>query len=225
MNDERFSPRPLYDIYRVTLAFREHICGGKPKNADLLSAHIIRTTGHDDEITKKLIEQAKEGAPPDPLDIDEKVENSSSGFLSDERGLYIDTYQVKAMLRQSGSMLGIYKKKRGSKQICAEGLEVKGTDHERRIYLGKTAPDGTREAVVHTMTPKGPISGIKHVDFVAGARISFELWILKTHTSETRHIGEEDIIEILRFGQENGVGADRSQGFGKFDVIEFSKAS
>jgi len=222
---ERFSPASLYDRYRVTIAIREAICGGKPADPELLATHIKRTTGHDDETTAKLVAQAEEGAPPDPLDLDKRIEQSASRFLADERGLYVDTYQIKAMLRQSGSMLGLYKKKRGSKQICAEGLEVKGLDHERRVYLGVSEPSGTREAVVHAITPKGPISGIKHVDYVTGCSLTFEVWVLWTPGAETRHVGEEELVEILRFGQENGIGADRSQGFGKFDVTAFEKVA
>lgn len=220
---DRFNPRSLYDVYTVAIAIREKLCGGKPKSDALLEAHIIRQTGHDDEATKKLVAQAKEGAPPEEGDLENRVEQSSTRFLADERGLYLDAYQVKAMLRQSGSMIGLYKKRFGTKQICAEGLEVKGLEHERRIYLGKSSPDGTYEATVHVNGPKGKVSGIKRVDFVEGVRLKFEVWILKTEAGEKRHVGEKDLVEILRFGQENGVGADRSQGYGKFDVVEFVK--
>lgn len=220
---EQFNPRSLYDVYAVAIAIREKLCGGKPKSDALLEAHIIRQTGHEDEATKKLIAQAKEGATPEEGDLENRVEQSSTRFLSDERGLYIDAYQVKAMLRQSGSMLGLYKKRIGTKQICAEGLEVKGLEHERRVYLGKSAPDGTYEATIHVTGPKGKLSGIKRVDFVEGVGLAFEIWILKTDANEKRHVGEKDLVEILRFSQENGVGADRSQGYGKFDVVKFAK--
>ncbi len=228
MTDSRFSARRLYDTYRVTIAIREKLCGGKPANDELLADHIRRTTGHDDELTKRQIAEATAKLPSlEGLEEieEQKLEKSSTRFLSDERGLYIETFQLKAMFRQSASMLGIYKKKRGSKNMCAEGAEIKGPDHESRVYLGKTAPDGTDESVVHAMTPKGPISGIKRVDYVSDVRLSFEIWVLKTAAAETRHIGESDIVEILTFAQENGLGADRSRGFGKFDVIEFAKAS
>lgn len=226
--DERFSTKRLYDKYLVKIAMREDLRGGKPKDKELLERHIIRKTGHEDELTKKMTEDAVKGLPPTENDLDEQVEKSSSGFLAESEGkhkgeLYIDTFQLKAMFRQSAQMLGIYKKKRGSKNMCAEGAEIKGTVHEARVYLGKKEPDGTYMGVVHAMTPKGPISGIKHVDFVTKPVLTFEIWVLTTPAAETRHIGESDIIDILTFSQENGVGADRSQGCGKFDVVEFQK--
>jgi hypothetical protein len=212
----------------VRIALREKLHGGKPKNEDLLGKHIRRKTGHDDVITEGQIADATKKLPfLEGLEEIEKqeIENSSNGFLKDEKGLYINAYQLKAMFRQSASMLGIYKTKRGSKQICAEGAETKGLDDEMKIYLGKAEPDGIDEGIVHAMTPKGPISGIKRVDYVLKPVLSFEIWVLQTHGAESRHIGEEDVVKILTFAQENGLGADRSQGSGKFDVVEFQKVS
>ncbi len=223
---DRFKPRALYETYRVKIAIRDKIHGGKPKNEDLLGEHIRRKTGHNDEITNKQIDDANKKLPSlEGLEEIEKqeVEKSSNGFLSDERGLYVNAYQLKAMFRQSASMLGIYKEKRGSKNMCAEGAEIKGLVVEDKLYLGKEAPDGIDEGIVHAMTPKGPISGLKKVDFVLRPVLEFEIWVLKVHPNETRHIGEDDIVKILTFSQENGLGADRSQGSGKFDVVEFQK--
>lgn len=224
----KFNARDLYDVYLVEALIRGKICGGKPKSASLLEDHIRRTTGHDDELTKQQIELAKQYGNTEEVMAeiaDEKIERSSTGFLSDENGLYIDTYQLKAMFKQSASMLGIYKKKRGSKQICAEGAEVKGLIKEDRVYLGKSKPDGTDENIVHAMTPKGQISGIKHVDYVTGCTIAFEIWVLRTAAQETRHVSEDDVIHILTFAQENGVGADRARGHGKFNVSKFQRIS
>ena len=223
--DERFTSRRLYDVYRVTIAVREQICGGKPKNDDLLAAHIRRKTGYDDEVTKKQLQDAKNEDEGLKELTEEKIEQAGTGFLSDGKGLYIDTYQLKAMLKQSAQMLGFYKKKRGTKNMCAEGSEVKGLDHESRVYLGVKQADGTDENVVHAMTPQGPISGIKHVDYVRKPKLTFEVWVLKTAPAETRHLSEEDLVEILTFSQENGLGADRARGMGKFDVISFEKLS
>ena len=224
--DPRFGARRLYDVYAVTIQIREQICGGKPRNDELLADHIRRKTGHDDELTKRQIEDAKSKLPNEEglLELtEEKLEKARTGFLEDGRGLYVDTYQVHAMIKQSAQMLGIYKRKIGTKNMCAEGCEVKGLEHESRIYLGVKAPSGTDENVVHAMTPQGPISGIKHVDYVTRPKLTFEIWILRTESQEKRHIGENELVEILTFSQENGLGADRARGMGKFDVVEFGK--
>lgn len=222
--DPRFGPRRLYDVYRVSIRIREQICGGKPQNDELLADHIRRKTGYNDELTKKQVEDAKIMGEEGLRELtDEKLEKARTGFLADGKGLYIDTYQLKAMIKQSAQMLGIYKKKRGTKNMCAEGCEVKGLEHESRVHLGVKEPTGTDENVVHAMTPQGPISGIKHVDYVRQPTLGFEIWVLKTAPAETRHLSEDDLVEILTFSQENGVGADRARGMGKFDVVGFEK--
>ena len=43
-----------------------------------------------------------------------------------------------------------------------------------------------------------------------------------TAPGEKRHIGEAELKDIFAFAQENGLGADRSQGRGKFVVTAFN---
>ena len=102
-------------------------------------------------------------------------------------------------------------------------MEVKGIDDPMRIYLDAVEPDGYEERPIHVQTAQGPRTAIKRVDYVQDKTMAFQIWVLKTAPAETRHIGETEIVAMLRFSQENGLGGDRSQGGGKFDVIEFAK--
>jgi hypothetical protein len=214
-----FNPRSLYDVYSVAIAFRGRICGGMPRNKELIRAWVESTTGHADAKAEELIQQDAE------LVLNAVQEKSWIGFPEDETGgLFVPARNVKAMLKQSASLLAITKKKRGSKQILAEGLEVKAIDGGDRIYLGRKKPDGTEENAIHVMTAQGPRTALRKMDHVIGAKLSFEIWVLKTHAAETRHIGRDDVVEILRHAQENGCGASRSQGEGKFDVTGFEEA-
>lgn len=215
--DKRFAPDRLYDIYAVTIQVRDRVCGGMPRNKDLIANWVKASTGYDDEKTAKLIQEDAD------LVVNEVAEKSWIGFGKDEKGLLIPCRNVKAMLKQSASLLGITKKKRGSKQILAEGLEVKAPDGGDRIHLGKEEPDGTDESAIHVMTAQGPRTALRRMDYVTKPLIKFNVWVLKTAPQESRHIGENELVEILTHAQENGIGASRSQGEGKFDVVEFSK--
>jgi len=75
------------------------------------------------------------------------------------------------------------------------------------------------------VTPQGPRTAIKRVDYVQHVSFSFEVWVLTTAAQEKRHVGEEELKRMLALGQENGLGADRSQGQGKFEVTAFEKVS
>jgi CRISPR/Cas system CSM-associated protein Csm4 (group 5 of RAMP superfamily) len=208
----------LYDIYAVSIQFRHRIYGGVPKNKELIADWIKAKTGYDDEIAEGLTEAAKAQM------IDEESEKSWNGFFRDEeKGVYVECRQLKAALKQCASVLGVTKKKIGSKQILAEGGEIKSLDGGDRLYLGKLEADGFEERPIHVMTAQGPRTALKRVDFVEGACLNFQVWVLQTEAQEKRHIGEDELVLILTMMQENGVGADRSQGGGKFDVVNFEK--
>lgn len=217
--DDRFKPNALYDIYRVKIAVRDRICGGMPKNKELIKTWVESTTGYADEQAEKLTQENAD------LVVNEVAEKSWIGFGEDAGGLLIPCRNVKACLKQSATVLGITKAKRGSKQILAEGLEVKAVGGGSRIHLQKQTPDGTEESAIHVMTAQGPRTALRRMDFVLQPVIEFEVWVLATHAQETRHIGEKELIAILTHAQENGLGASRSQGEGKFDVVEFDRVS
>lgn len=214
-----FNSRSLYDIYRVRLQVRDRLCGGMPKNAELIRTWVTARTGYDDEKSEVQTAEALEVA------IDETAEKGWVGFAADGKGLFVFARNIKAMFKENMSVLGIVKAKRGSKQVLQHGFEIKavGLYQERpdRIYLGRGDPDGTDERAIHVMTPQGPRAALKRSDYVVKAELEFEVWVLATHAAETRHIGEAELRAALTLGQENGLGADRSQGHGKFDVAEF----
>lgn len=207
----------LYDRYAVTIAMRERLCGGTPKNKELIRTWVEARTGFADEQTDA---QTAEAVATMTEDVAEK---SWIGFPTDEGGaLFIWARQIKAMFRESMTMLRITTKQVGSKQILQHGFEIKapGTGSDR-IPLGKDQPDGTDESAIHVMTAQGPRTALRRMDYVLRARLSFEVWVLKTEAAEKRHIGKDDIVRMLAHAQENGLGASRSQGYGKFDVVEF----
>lgn len=212
-----FEAKELYDVYRVTIGTRDKLCGGMPKNPEMLRAWIASTTKHDDEKTTAQEKEAREAL------LQPTEEKSWNGFPSDDRGLFVWSRAVKALFKECASMLRVTVQKIGSKQILQHGFEIKGPDKADRIYLGKKEADGFDEGPIHVDTAQGPRSAIKRVDYVTDVKLTFEVWVLTTAAAEKRHVGEEELRKMLTFGQENGLGADRSQGHGKFDVIEFER--
>lgn len=215
--DSRFNTKALYDIYSCTIQFRDKVCGGTPKNPDLLRGWIAATTQHDDDTTTAQVDAAKAAL------LTPTEEKSWNGFRGDNEGLYLEARQIKALFRECATMLRVTVDKRGSKQIFQHGFEIKGPNaaHSDRLYLGVKEPTGSDEGPIHVDTPQGPRTAIKRVDYVETPTITFQIWVLTTATAESRHIGEKDLIKMLTFAQENGCGSDRSQGRGKFDVTGF----
>jgi len=216
--ENRFDASKLYDKYAVKLRFRDRVCGGTPKNPELLRGWIAATTEHDDETTTKQEKEAREAL------LTPTEEKSWIGFPGDNAGLFLWARQIKAMFKEAATMLLVTTQKRGSKQIFQHAFEVKSTEKSRpadRIYLGSKEPTAFSEGPIHVQTPQGPRTALKRVDYLEKPTISFVVWVLTTSGQEKRHVGEEDMVKMLTFSQENGLGADRSQGQGKFDVLEF----
>ncbi len=121
---------------------------------------------------------------------------------------------------------------RGSRQVWQTGVIVTEPGRDDFHSDGKirfedengnpvTEPDGTLEAVVHVWTPQGPRTSIKLNDYVnEGRRIRFRIWVLDL-PREKRDIDDEYMASVLANMQMGGLGADRSQSFGRFKVIEF----
>lgn len=220
MTDSRFDAKTLYDVYSTTIRFRNRVCGGTPKNPDLLKGWIAATTEHNDATTDQQVNEARAAL------LEPTEEKSWNGFRGDElHGLYLEARQVKALFRECATMLRVTLEKRGSKQIFQHGFEIKGAlnpTHPERLYLGTKEPTASAEGPIHVDTAQGPRSAIKRVDYVENAMVTFEIWVLATDSGESRHIGEKELTRMLKFGQENGLGSDRSQGHGKFDVTAFS---
>jgi hypothetical protein len=210
----------LYDRYRVTLRLRDKICGGMPKNPDLIRSWVEAGTEHSDERTEAQTKEAIEAL------VDATTEKSWNGFPGDDTGgLFIWSRQIKALFKECASMLRVTVEKRGSKQIFQHGFEIKGAVKDDRVYLGRKDPHGYDEGPIHVQTAQGPRTALKRVDYVLAPELTFEVWVLATHAAETRHVGETELRQMLLFGQENGLGADRSQGRGKFDVVAFERVS
>ncbi len=216
--------RDPYSKYRIRLAFRDRVFGGYPKNRELIRSWIKSRTGHDDEQTDKQVAEAEAALEGQLLE-----ESTWTGFPRDEVGVYLDSRAVKAMLRECFSVARIFVQKPGTKQIFQHALVVDGLQNQDRIYLEREdgthlgEPDGNIERPIHPDTAQGKRSALKRADYAERVEVEFLLRVLKTHPQEGRHIGRDELELALVIGQEDGLGADRSQGFGRFDVIKFDR--
>ena len=52
--------------------------------------------------------------------------------------------------------------------------------------------------------PERAADELKRVDYVQGVDITFDIWVLTTDGNEKRHVGEDELVAMTCFGQENG---------------------
>jgi hypothetical protein len=236
LTDEDFDSRELYRVYKIVIQLRDQLRGGIPKNPELIRSWIVASTGHNDELTEEQVQQVEQL-------VETAAEKSWCGFMGDGNGLFLPSRNIKAMMKECAQVLGFFgNKNRGSKNVFQHAFEIKPVDNYRsdRIYLMKMPPDeedeggvsdatrwgdpdGTDEKPIHVVTRQGPRTALKRTDYVTKPILQFEIWVLATHPAETRHISTQAFIEMFKLAKENGLGAERSQGHGKFDILSFQQ--
>jgi hypothetical protein len=141
-----------------------------------------------------------------------------NGFKRDPKhGLYVEGRQLKAAIKEAANVAlaagkldirGWGNTNKGLLSFAAEHIFVV----QDRLYLGCTEPDGVEQRFVHTW--RG--TGIQYEEFVRDAQIHFTV-ITDVEFSET------DWAAIWLTGENQGLGASRSQSFGRYTIEEWNQ--
>jgi len=226
----------IYDRYTVEIAFRDKIYGGIPKDPSVMINWLVSRAKMTKEEAKEKAAKIAEEVKSDP----EALEKGVTTFKRDIDGLYIEERQVKAMLREAAQTTGLLSKY-GMRDLIAHAMFTR-PDKTGKIHLlrdGKkiVEEDGFEERALHVMTPRGPRDALKRGMYVEKPHVSFTLLVTKpvfkpkpkTEQEDPKPkkpvspqaIEEETLHTLFQVAQEIGLGADRSQGEGKFDLIRF----
>jgi hypothetical protein len=229
----------LWKRYQIDLGIRNRIVGGVPTNPELIkgwiAANMPNVTAED---RAKLAEKT---ASELHVATEEKAEGMWTTFKRDEAGVYIEGRQVKAMFKECSNILRELLIKDEGKAARADAkaagqdaptkksrftnLKAKLAERlfveEDRVYIERKGeklakPDGSEEKAIHVMTAQGERSALKRVDFVnAPATLRFTIRFLNDG------LVDMDLVKtLLEFGGWNGLGADRSQGNGLFELVD-----
>jgi hypothetical protein len=225
-------PFTIFAQYKVTIQFREKLMGGVPYNPKLIEGWLrTKMEGKDAEtmemVRSTLNELGWSVGPDTPMEeIQEaykklaltKVTNGFKQELAGRRrGLYIETRQLKAMLKEATNILyagerwGVTKK--GPRNFLAERVFVRATDSSDFLFLGRQQPDGIEMVIGHVSGPQGPRSTLTYHQYCFSPTVEFVCLSLNDC------ITEEQWVEMLTLCEEGGLGALRSQGHGKFNVL------
>lgn len=138
--------------------------------------------------------------------------SSWNTFEVDKDGLFIEERNVKAMLREAG-MITTVGKRAGFGDFVRSGVFAKPEKiHLKRDESTIKKPDGYIDRIVLTKGRCKNRCALKRLDFVTQPHIDFELWVAAVALSD------EEVQSLFLLGQEVGLGACRTQGFGKFDA-------
>lgn len=218
----------------------EHLVGGIPSNPKVAEPWLRKKLGEvQDDLFRQMVQETimerhgvdQENLPPEDAKAayDDAVDHlmkqtSVNGFKRDANGLYIEGRQAKAMLKEAvnvawpwptykitgdGKVIrsgGSEKASKGVKSFIAEHIFVL----EQRLYLGRDEPSGVQQRFVHTH--RG--AGITYEEYVEDATFDF------TVVTDVK-FPQEWWEKLWVTAQKQGIGATRSQGFGRFAVTKW----
>jgi hypothetical protein len=203
------------------------IAGGVPSDENVAEAWLKSKLAGDDDLIREAVAKtmAERGITMEEATSEVNKLKHLNGFKRDEitGELFIEGRQVKAAIKEMVNVAAnegkITTKGWGDPDNANYRKGIKGwlPEHvfvvEDRIFLGVKEPTGVMQRFVHA--PHG--TGIQYEEFVENCRLRFHV--------ETDHaFTEEQMAMIWLTGQRQGVGASRSQGYGKYIVTRWDLA-
>ncbi len=196
------------------------IAGGTPTDPRVAEGWIRTKLGATDDLLRTMVAETmvERGVTADEAAEQVAMNKHLNGFRRDDQGLYIEGRQLKAALKEAASCAvaagklnsrGWGKTNKGLLSYLAEHVFVV----EDKLHLGVAEPTGVNQRFVHTF--RG--SGIQYEEYVSDAKISFT--VIADHD-----FSEKEWAAIWTSGEQQGIGASRSQGYGRYEVTRWDRA-
>jgi hypothetical protein len=215
---EKHVPRILKHRYAGSLLVH-HLVGGTPSDPKVAEGWIRSKLDSTDALVQDAVAEIMEerGLESSEAAAELARRKHLNGFRRDDSGLYIEGRCLKACLKEAGGILisNLWAKRKwgstskGTLSFLPEHLSI----DEDRLYLGVTEPTGVDQRFISTF--RG--TGIQLEEYVDDAKISFTL-------STDYDFSDDDWGDLwVTAERQVGLGASRSQGFGKFVVTSWEK--
>lgn len=223
---------PGFKHYEVEIKMRDKLLGGIPwdsrfeMNFDVHAWVQEQVRKLREKITSQGAKEKGDKILIDPKLTDEELEKyvkvppHTTFHISDEGKICLEEKNIKGLLKECvNTVYG-----RGRKSTLTGKLVVRGVFMKPpKIVLGDTVNgtlkgiDGTLRRPVHAITPMGPRTSLQDVDFMHKTTLKFTLLVAAAE------INLELLKGLLMLGQEQGLGAVRSQGYGKYDLVSIKE--
>lgn len=218
----------------ITLKTKGRIIGGIPTDPRLIEGWLKANMPEAVEAERAAL------AATTLAEVHNKVEEESKAswttFKRNEAGnLVFESRQLKAAFKETANILREVLQKQEKKADRKEGASGKDKSRftglraklaERLFVEGDklelldattqkplSKPTGTEERPIHVMTAQGERTALKKYDFVSNVLVQFSVRWLDDGVMDDELLGA-----LLEFMSWNGIGADRSQGEGMFEV-------
>jgi hypothetical protein len=196
--------------------------GGVPKNPDVVRSWLRAKAGYTSDL--ELEAEVSRIFAVDPTRSDSDVADEAvkpladrhlNGFKRDDNGLYVEGRQVKAAIKEATSVARAAGKLTKTYGTTSKGVTAFVAEHvcvvEDRLYLGRQEPDQLHTRFVSTW--RG--SGITVEEVCHDVKLAFT--VITDHP-----FSAQEWAMIWLTGEQQGLGASRSQGFGRYTITAWT---
>jgi hypothetical protein len=220
----QYEPLAFPFQYQATIVVGT-IAGGIPSNPNVAESWLKTKIGDRDEQLRQAVAETmvERGITAEAAAEEVNQLQHLNGFKRTERGiLYLEGRCMKACLKEAVNVAAnegkITSKGWGNpdNKNYLKGIKAWFPEHvfvvDDKLLMGVTEPTDIVQRFVHT--PRG--TGIQYEEYVDDAKMEFVV--------ETDHeFTEEQWAMIWLTAERQGIGASRSQGFGRFTITEWNR--
>lgn len=203
------------------------LAGGRPRDPKVAEGWLRTKLADKDEIIRAAVAEVmlEQGVTVEEAEKTVDELKHLSGFSRDEHGLFVHGYQVKACLKEAASVAVNEGKIRldgwagpGVNKNYAKTLKNWLPEHvfvvEDRIPLGRDEPDDVVQSFPENKRMK--MRGIQYNEYVTDAKVVFT--VITDHD-----FADVEWAMLWLTAEQQGLGAMRSQGFGRFEVTRWER--
>lgn len=198
-----------------------NIAGGVPTDPKVAEGWLRTKLADKDDLIREMVAKTmvERGVTADEAATLVDTTKHLNGFKRDELGLYIEGRQLKAAIKEAASVARAVDKLKSRWGATNKGVQGFVAEHvmvlDDRLYLGVTEPSGVLQSF--PKNPRTGQTGIQYTEYIEEATIDF--------TVVTDHkFADEEWAMLWLTGEQQGIGATRSQGFGKYTVTRWERA-
>jgi hypothetical protein len=205
--------------HRFHGAIRVHnLAGGVPTDPNVAEGWLKTKLAAKDDLIREAVAQTMvdRGVTADEAAKLVDTNKHLNGFKRDDQGLYIEGRQLKAAIKEAAGVARATDKLKPKWGTTNKGVLGFVAEHimviEDRLHLGVDEPTGVLQSF--PKNPRTGQTGIQYTEYIETAEFSF------TVISDYDFTDHEWAMLWLT-GEQQGVGASRSQGFGRYEVIKW----
>lgn len=147
---------------------------------------------------------------------DEEYQPGWSTFKTDDSGIYYEGRCIRGHIKDCAlQVAGFFPETKNFRAKLVNRVYV--ADSKIRLTRdgqALTKVDGYETRYIQVMTRQGPRSAIKWIDYVDSPAIAFRVRIMADNIIRLEHLHA-----VLDYGSIHGLGAERSQGWGRYKVV------